>query len=213
MQKKWIFLSVAIALAGCAADTSSQPKDAVRQAASDTAAGQDQRGTVVATIPAEFSEYTTVQLSGNGRCVAGAATDEDGLNQRPVAYLAGQSQGVQWSTELPLSPGTYQGRATHCIGTDKAIYVLVQSDTQPEQTLSQTLLRVLKLNSRDGEVLASVDVGPEGVSDAWSAWVEEGEERFRLQGDVLVIAGDYFRLATPEERKPFRVEIASRRIR
>jgi hypothetical protein len=217
MKKKWMFLPIAIAFAGCAPDMPSKPKQVAAQAevaasaATTRSVAQDEdRKGMDATVPVNFSEYAAASAGDDKRCVAGASVDDDGLNQKPVLYVSGRDQkDVLWSKTLPLPPDTYQSRATHCFGTDGSLYVLIQSDTQPEQTLSQTLLRVLKVDPNNGAVLASADVEPAGVADAHSSWVEEGPENFRLQGDKLVVAGKYYRLTDAEERKPFEVELDS----
>lgn len=215
MTRKWMCLPIAIAAAGCAPDMPSHTKGVAEPAtemavpaAPMQAATQDEDRTAMdATVPANFSEYANAPAGNDRRCLAGASTDDDGLNQKPVLYVSGKDQAVQWSQTLPLPPDTYQSRATHCLGTDDLLYVLLQSDTQPEQTLSQTLLRVLKVDSGTGAVLASADVAPVGVTDAHSAWVEEGSANFQLRKDKLVVTGRYFRLAAPEDRKPFQVEL------
>ena len=216
--KKWMFLPIVMVFAGCAPATPSQSRGVVAPAAKtaatataaqDNAPARDEGHKVMdTTIPANFSPYATAQIGDGERCVAGASTDDDGLNQKPVLYVSAQDQKqVQWSQTLPLPADTYQSRATHCLATHEALYVLLQSDTQPEQTLSQTLLRVLKIDPRNGAVLASMDVVPAGVADAYSAWVEEGPENFRLHDGKLVVSGKFYRLADAEERKSFQVEL------
>lgn len=214
MMKKWMCLPIAIAFAGCTPDTPSRPEGVsdgalTMPAAPKQGTTQDEdRAAMDTSVPANFSEYGTAQAGNGKRCVAGASVDDDGLNQKPVLYVSGKDQeDVRWSQTLPLPPDTYQSRATHCLGTNDSLYVLLQSDTRPEQTLSQTLLRVLKVDPGNGAVLASADAEPAGVTDAHSAWVEEGAENFQLQNDKLIVTGRYYRLADPEERKPFQVDL------
>jgi len=219
MKAKWMFLFFAVAVAACTADATFQPKGGVAQQADVAKSAtitqgdtQDEVHTAMDTaIPENFSAYATSSVEEDKRCVAGASTDEDGLNQKPVlSIVSGPGEGsVQWSQTLPLPPDTYQGRATHCLGADGSLYVLIQSDTQPEQTLSQTLLQVLKIDLGNGALRARADVGPADVTDAYSAWLEEGAENFQLQNGKLVMSGKYYRLVDAEDRKPFQVELDS----
>lgn len=219
MQKRWMVFSLVMAFAaGCAADTPAQPSGAAGKAPATTAPAQaakistqdEDRKAMDATVPANFSEYATAAAGDNRRCVVGASVDDDGLNQRPVLLLSEQGkERVLWSETLPLPPDTYQGRATHCFGAGGSLYVLIQSDTQSEQTLSQTLLRVINVDPGNGTVIASMGIEPAGVTEAHSAWVEEGQENFRLLNGRLVVTGMYYRLADAEDRKPFRVELNS----
>lgn len=201
--KKWMFLPVAIVLVGCSADASLPSHGA---AAAPTGAAQE-RPDVGTAIPAHFSEYAAAPISEGRRCVVGAVTDEDGMEQKPVLYVSDAANAVLWSRALPLPPNTYQSRATHCVGAEDAIYVLLQSDTRPEQTLSQTLLRVVKVDPRSGGLVNSEEVAPPGISDAYSAWVEEGGDKVQLQEAALVITGNYYRLAEPEAHMPFQASV------
>jgi len=214
MKKKWIVFSLATTFAaGCAADAPAQPSKAatttVAAEAVRVSTQDEDRNAMNATVPANFSEYASAAAERNTRCVVGASVDDDGLNQRPVLFLSEQGDRVRWAETLPLPPDTYQSRATHCFEASGSLYILIQSDTQPEQTLSQTLLRVLSISPRNGTVIASVDIEPAGITDAHSAWVEEGQENFRLQDGKVVVTGMYYRLAAPEDRKPFTVELSS----
>lgn len=215
MKKKWLVFSLAMTFAaGCAAES---PAQSSNTAATTTMAAEavrvstqdEDRNAMNATVPVNFSEYASAAAERNTRCVVGASVDDDGLNQRPVLILSEQGDRVRWAETLPLPPDTYQSRATHCFEASGSLYVLIQSDTQPEQTLSQTLLRVLSISPRNGAVIASADIEPAGITDAHSAWVEEGQQNFRLQNGKVVVTGMYYRLAAPEDRKPFAVELSS----
>jgi hypothetical protein len=215
MERKWTVLPLIATLAtGCAADAPGSPHGAVTGAGVPASAAQvstqDEGKTQMdAVIPATFSEYAAADAGNNTRCVVGATTDDDGLNQKPVVLVVEQSGArVLRSETLALPSLAYQARATHCRGADGFLYVLIQSDTQPEQTLSQTLLRIVKIDPASGAVIASADIDPTGVEDAHSAWVEPGAGTFRLQNHKLAIRGMYYRLADPEARKPFTVELS-----
>lgn len=154
-------------------------------------------------IPQGFSSYASESIGDNKQCVAGAASDEDGMNQRPVAYLAQASGKPIWTRTLDLPADTYQSRATHCLRQGDALYVLLQSDTQPEQSLSQTLLRVVKLNLADGTVRAGGDVVVPGAQGAYSALAEEGAKHLRWDNGNVVVSGQYFQLDAPDQRRDF----------
>ncbi|WP_168356369.1 hypothetical protein [Lysobacter enzymogenes] len=154
-------------------------------------------------IPQGFSSYASESIGDNKQCVAGTATDEDGMNQRPVAYLAQASGKPIWTRVLDLPSDTYQSRATHCLRQGDALYVLLQSDTQAEQSLSQTLLRVVKLNLADGAVQAAGDVVVPGAKGAYSALAEEGAKHLRWDNGNVVVSGQYFQLDAPDQRSDF----------
>lgn len=211
---------LALALAGCGQQQASAPASPLAHA--DGAAGSDsaasarpapgapaassapQPATPMSTqIPQGFSSYASESIGDNRRCVAGAATDEDGMNQRPVVYLAQASGKPIWVHALALPADTYQSRATHCLRQGDALYVLLQSDTQPAQTLSQTLLRVVKLDLADGAMQAGGDVAVAGAQGAYSAQVDEGADRLRWENGGVVVSGQYFALDAPDQRKDF----------
>jgi hypothetical protein len=154
-------------------------------------------------IPQGFSSYASESIGDGKQCVAGATRDEDGMNQRPVAYVAQTSGKPVWTKSLDLPADTYQSRATHCVREGDAVYVLLQSDTQPEQTLSQTLLKVVKLSLDNGAVQASGDVAVPGAQGAYSAFVEEGAQHLRWDNGALQVTGQYFSLGDPDKRSDF----------
>jgi hypothetical protein len=137
--------------------------------------------------PDHFTAYASQPVGDNRICVAGRTTDADGIHQKPVAYVAEQaSKRVLWIARLDVPTDMYQSRATHCARHGDSLYLLLQSDTQSEQTLSQTLLRVVKLNAASGTMQLQKDVD---VPAAYSVWVDEGANRFAWNGDRLVITG------------------------
>lgn len=161
-------------------------------------------------IPDNFMSYATTPIHGNMQCVVGAATDEDGLNQKPVVYLApaegSASASLRWVDVLRLPADTYQSRATHCVGPASSLYVLLQSDTQPEQTLSQTLLAIVKVDVATGAVQAREDIA---IPGAHTAWVEKGAAHFRWSDHALLVTGNYRKAADQEKTTPFAVRFNS----
>ncbi|MEH6420838.1 hypothetical protein [Pseudomonas sp. CGJS7] len=195
----------ALALAGCG-----KPADAPAPAAataSKASAAAAPSAPVSAEIPRGFSSYASESIGDNKQCVAGASLDDDGMNQRPVAYVAQTSGKPIWAKTLDLPAETYQSRATHCLRQGDTVYVLLQSDTQPQQTLSQTSLKVIKLSLADGAVQGSGDIAVPGAQGAYSAWVEEGAQHMSWQDGGLRIVGQYFALDAPDQRSAFQVAL------
>jgi hypothetical protein len=161
------------------------------------------------SVPQGFSSYAAEPLSDGRHCVVGAVADKDGMNQKPFAYLEDTlANRVAWARPLDLPADTYQGRATHCVRKGNILYVLLQADTQPARTLSQTLLRVIELDLTRGNVIGSRDVAVAGITDAYSAWVDKGEDAFHLADkDGLSIQGEYFRMADPDKHLPFKITV------
>ena len=163
------------------------------------------KGDNLLKLPDHFTPYASESIGDGKRCIVGVTTDDDGLNQRPVAYVAGSEiKRAIWIAPLDPPPNTFQSRATHCNHHGAALFVLLQSDTQPEQTLSQTLLRVVKLDAATGAVQAQRNVA---VPKAHTAWVDEGASHFRWQGDVLTISGNYRRQSDQDDQTPFTVHL------
>jgi len=148
-------------------------------------------------LPDYFTAYASASIGYGRRCVIGIRTDEDGMKQTPVVYATNTSgKRLLWIARPELPADVYQSRATHCTGRGDALYVLLQSDTQASQSLSQTLLRVVKLNASLGTVQLQKDIE---VPGSYSAWVDKGATRFVWNGDRLVIHGNS-RLASDHER-------------
>jgi hypothetical protein len=142
-------------------------------------------------VPENFNSYTTEDIGNEQLCVAGTLTDEDGMNQEASIYLLNKSdRGVIWGKIVERPENTFQSRATHCFASGSFVYALVQDDTQPQQELSQTFLRVIKLNRIDGIVVFDKALMP-SVSDAYSTSVEEGEAHFSLGKDQISVRGTY----------------------
>jgi hypothetical protein len=129
-----------------------------------------------ASLPSNVNLYAKPGIGEGQQCLVGVQTDDDGMNEKPVAYLRKSSTIVIWHASLPLLPHTYQARATHRVGTPTTLYVLVQGDTQPEQPLSQTLLEIVALNRATGAVTATKAIEPPYAADANTAWVDNGDK-------------------------------------
>jgi hypothetical protein len=158
-------------------------------------------------IPRKFTEYGSQSLDNDRRCVVGTATDDDGMNARAIAYVTGANAAQPtWVNKLDLPPDTYQSRATHCTSSGHALFVLLQSNTQPQQTLSQTLLRVARLDPATGTVQLQRNVH---VPDAFSAWVDLGPEHFQWKGDVLTVVGNRRPESSRDERTTFTIRMDS----
>jgi hypothetical protein len=158
-------------------------------------------------IPRKFTEYGSQSLDNGGRCVVGAIRDDDGMNARAVGYVTGANAAQPpWVDTFDLPPDTYQSRATHCTSSEHALFVLLQSDTQPQQTLSQTLLRVARLDPATGAVQIQRNVH---VPDAFSAWVDLGPDHFQWKGDVLTVVGNRRPASSPDEQTTFTLQMDS----
>lgn len=157
-------------------------------------------------VPANALFYQETPVGAGQTCVAAATTEDDGMNEKPVVHLEG-ANGIAWHMTLPLPADTYQARATHCIGTPTTLYVLVQGDTQPEQTLSQTLLEVVALQRTTGSVVASRAIDVPNVSAAHTTWVDEGSQRFVARDGHLAISGQYATLADRDHPIKFSLQV------
>lgn len=179
-------LATALALLAVA-----MPGRAAASAAAASVAPPTRAPATTARPPANVDVYATAAAGEGQQCLAGAAADRDGMHERPVVYLAKAGGGFLWHAQLPIPHDYYQGRATHCAVRGNAVYVLVQMDTDSQQSTSQTLLRVVELDRKRGAILASRDLAVPGVSSAYSAWVDEGGGHFGFAGGKLVISGAY----------------------
>jgi hypothetical protein len=157
-------------------------------------------------LPENFTSYAIESIGNNELCIVGAATDDDGLNQKPVVYVADSKKHPIWVARLDLPKDTYQSRATHCNRSGNSVYVLLQSDTQSEQTLSQTLLHAIKLDVAAGTVQAQQNVN---VPGAYTAWVDEGASHFQWQGTALMVSGNYRLKSDQDQPATFTVRLNS----
>ncbi|WP_157476814.1 hypothetical protein [Lysobacter sp. Root690] len=203
-----VVCGVSLALAACESSTHGDATPAAPTPTAAAAPTASASGAATETvIPAGFSSYASESIGDGRQCVVGAAVDQDGMNQKPVVYIEQTSGKPVWTRTLELPKDTYQSRATHCLHLDDALYVLLQSDTQPQQSLSQTLLRVVKLDAGNGAVRGGGDVEVPGAQDAYSAVVAEGAQHLRWSDDQLIVAGQYFLLDTPDQRIDFQAQL------
>jgi hypothetical protein len=183
--------------AGTAAENQSPPT--LAPSAQAVATAPENRS--AALIPDNFSSYASEPAGNGGHCVVGSKTDKDGMNQRPVAYVTnGESKKAQWVEQLRLPTNTFQSRVTHCVWSGSTLFVLFQSDTQPEQTFSQTLLRVIKLDPITGEVQAKRDIQ---VAETFSTWVERGSSHFQWKNSTLTVSGPDLSRTPPRMQTTF----------
>jgi hypothetical protein len=140
--------------------------------------GRTPNQTEVINHPTDFKRYSTAAMNG-GICIVGARLDD--LGQQQAVVTAQRSDGSRlWTTDLPKEPAFYENRATHCTCGGSACYVAVATDTQAAQTLSQTLLSIVKVDVVTGAILGerSIHRVP-GVANARSIWMDSS--------DVIVI--------------------------
>lgn len=157
--------------------------------------------------PDHFTAYASASVGHGRRCVTGTSTNEDGMKQMPVVYATNTSgKRLLWIARPELPADVHQSRATHCAVNGDALYVLLQSDTQASQSISQTLLRVVKLDASLGTVQLQKDVE---VPGSYSAWVDKGATRFVWNGNNLVINGNSQLASEPERLQNFTVRLNS----
>jgi len=121
------------------------------------------------------------------------------MNQRPRVSVSDGAIEL-WVKDIVISSEYYGGRATHCLRRGSSLYVLVQVDTQSQQSLSQTLLEVVRLNYLSGANEGSNEVRVTEASGAYTAWVAKGMDHFYSTGDAIVISGKYRPLDAEEEQ-------------
>ena len=163
-----------------------------------------------AGLPEQLRIYESKPVNGRHACIAGAVVDQDGLNQRAfVALTDGTAQrAVTWARNLDDLEDAHASRATHCVLGDGALYVLLQSDTQAPQSLSQTILAVARI-SLEGDVQDVTRLEVPGASGkACSACVRHVSGGFTWEAGRLRVEGEYFLLSDPERREPFVLVVA-----
>jgi hypothetical protein len=164
-------------------------------------------------MPAGFVEYASEKVAGTSlTCVVGASPDEDGMNQRPVVKLASRSAQMLWTTTLQVPVDYYQGRATHCTSSGATLFVLLQFDTQPAQTLSQTHLQVAKLALGDGAIEQTTSIAVPGASEPYSAWVPDASSNFSFEAGKLFISGRFFVIDDEVHQRSFKTTLDPARL-
>lgn len=99
--------------------------------------------------------------------------------------------------------------ATHCVAFGRSLFVLVQTDTHQQTSLTQTLLSVVRLSSAEG-VIETRDEELPGVEEAYSAWVEKGSQGFQEVAGQLKITGQYRLMDDSNKRIPFTMNVPVR---
>ncbi len=185
-----IFLCLLSAYAVATSDVASTPETSAAPSSNQKLGGDlASVRTSVAALPKNFMSYASKPTDIGKTCIVGVVTNDDGVDQKPVVYAeAAKSKRIVWLDHLALPAQSFQSRATHCTNSSDSFFVLLQADTQREQTLSQTLLQVVKIRADTGEVLARQDVV---VPDAFTTWVDEGSANFRLKDGMLRISGNF----------------------
>lgn len=135
-------------------------------------------------VPAHFREYEATELTDGMTCIAGASADEDATNQRPTVILRNKDGKVMWEKQFDIPARFYQGRATRCMGRESELYVLLQDETHSQQTLTQTTLRLIRLD-KDGRVMNEVDVPVEGNGSRYTMRLKVVE----VIDDAVVVSG------------------------
>ena len=203
MLHRHIVISAVILLAGCDQELSPKAASIEREVPLETSTAQETgrskamevQETNKAPVTEDFNSYATEDVGNEQLCVAGTLTDADGMNQEAYLYLLKKrDRSVVWGKPLGRPADTFQSRATHCTGSEDSLYVLLQADTQSQQELSQTLLRVIKLNRDDGTIVFDKTLTPNGA-DVYSASVAEGEAHFTLEKRRLTVKGAYVTFA------------------
>lgn len=171
----------------------------------DHNAASDKPSTINGLKPPEsFSVYASEPIGDGKLCVVGASTDDDGMNQKPIIYVVRTDKRLMWVAQLDLPADTYQGRATHCSRYDGALLVLLQSDTQASRAMSQTLLRVEKIDVSTGAIEKTHDIN---IPDAYTAWVDVGPGHFQWKGNLLTVSGSYRTGPDQNHSMPFTVHL------
>lgn len=155
-----------------------------------------------ASPPGEFKRYAASAMP-SGECVVGALIDDLGV-QTAVVMGVGTDGRRRWTTSVPAEAGFYQTRATHCACSGSACYAAIATDTQPSQSVSQTLLTLAKLDPSSGKRLADRAIEPSEATRTSSTWMATGDELV-IHGQTISLSGQW---RSDAEEEPHRFEIA-----
>lgn len=158
-------------------DESSQPRDAIEP-----------------ELPPGFDSFgASTPIGDNRYCAVGAIADEDGMNHRPYVYIADASgKRIGWVKPLNVPRNFYESVAERCLRKGTALYVLQSSNTLMQASLSQALLRLVKLNLATGHIDASADIEVPGVGGSYSTWVDKEPNGLISNERGIVVSGEYF---------------------
>lgn len=145
-------------------------------------------------VPPSFDSFGPSSLIGGDRyCAVGAVADEDNMNHRPYVYIADASgKRTGWVKPLNVPRNFYESVAIRCLRKGDALYVLQSSNTLMQPSLTQVLLRLVKLNLANGHIEASVNIEAPGVGGVYSTWVNKGPEGLTISANGVAVAGEYF---------------------
>jgi len=163
-----------------------------------------------AKVPANFEPYATTEIGSGLSCVVGAVTNKgESSDERAYVYLEeSASHKIRWLTPIPMRPGWYQNRASHCVAAGDSIYALVQSDTNAVPVLSQTLISIATLNQANGHVETNDIVKVPGLKGAHTVFVYDGAENFRFEGGNIVVTGEWATKGdAADARTPFKTTV------
>ncbi|WP_213948062.1 hypothetical protein [Luteibacter sp. dw_328] len=141
--------------------------------------------------------------------VGAAVNKGESSDERAYVYLEeSASHKIRWITPIPVRPGWYQNRASHCVAAGDSIYALVQSDTNAVPVLSQTLISIATLNQASGHMQTNDIVKVSDLKGAHTVFVYDGAENFLFQDGKIVVTGE---LATKgdaaDTRTPFKTSV------
>lgn len=143
-------------------------------------------------LPSDVDTYSSTDIGAGLRCEVGARLTGDLLQERPVVYLVKPDGTFAWHARLPIPAHFYQGRATHCVASGDRLFVLVQADTDSRQSLNQTMLRMVELDKVTGKLVKTRNVDVPHISASfYTSWVDKGAGHFMLEGNHLVVRGEY----------------------
>ena len=186
-----------------APDRTVQADPAPAQVGVSAVGADDARG-----LPADFKEYAASAFDSDRLCVVGAVSTADAPAQQAyVAVKRADDGSVLWSQALSGIEGMYQTRATHCVYANGALHVLLQSDTHPQQSLSQTQLSVARVAANGGAPSAAYVAVPGTRDRAYSAWVDPGAANFSAQAGQLHVRGHYRFTDDPGVQHDFEVAL------
>lgn len=163
-----------------------------------------------AKVPANFEQYATTDIGSGLSCVVGAAVNKgESSDERAYVYLEeSASHKIRWITPIPVRPGWYQNRASHCVAAGDSIYALVQSDTNAVPVLSQTLISIATLNQASGHMQTNDIVKVSDLKGAHTVFVYDGAENFLFQDGKIVVTGEWATKGdAADTRTPFKTSV------
>lgn len=163
-----------------------------------------------AKVPSNFEQYARTDVGSGLSCVVGATTNKgESSDERAYVYLEeSATHKIRWITPIPVDPGWYQNRASHCLAAGDSIYALVQSDTNAVPVLSQTFISIATLNQASGHMGTNDVVKVPNLKGAHTVFVYEGAENFRLEGGDIVVSGEWATKGdAADTRTPFKASV------